>query len=115
LGDYAFERGDFAEAASWWGLLAPPRAGKDDSPPGSVLFYPDPQTEPARTRAKVLLARLFAGADRWADDLESYRKNQGTAEGALAGKKGRYADILKQVADERNADPPAPAAEWPMF
>ena len=93
----------------------PPSAAKAIRRPPSPSYYPDPQIDPARTRAKVLLARLFRGAHGWADDLQAYRKTHGTAEGALAGKKGRYADILQQVADERNADPPAPTAEWPTF
>ena len=115
LGDLAFERGDFAEAEQWWRLLLPPRMVKGDPPPVFLLYYPDPQTDPARTRAKLLLARLFAGAYGWADDLETYRKEFGTAEGALAGRNGRYADILREVAAEHNADPPAPTASWPTF
>ena len=107
LGDLAFERGDFAEAEHWWTLLIPPAVAKGDAPPAFALSYPDPQTDPARTHAKLLLARLFRDAYGWADDLQAYRKTYGTAEGALAGKKGRYADILQQVADERDADPPA--------
>ena len=114
LGDLAFERGDFAESEYWWNLLIPP-AAKAEAPPGLALFYPDPQTDPARTRAKVLLARLFRGTHGWTDDLQAYRKTYGTAEGAIAGKKGRYADILHKVADERNADPLAPTAEGPTF
>ncbi len=126
LGDLAFERGDFAEAEQWWRLLSPPKTAKAEQPPALLLYYPDPQTDAARTRAKVLLARLFAGAPphnpppklgegREGDDLEAYRKDFGTAEGALAGKTGRYADILAQVADERRADLPAPTAAWPTF
>jgi outer membrane protein assembly factor BamB len=107
LGDFAFERGDFAEAEAWWSLLLPH--------PSAFLFYPDPKTDPARTRAQILLARHFRGAYGWADDLQKYRKDYGSAEGEIAGKKGRYADILQQVADERNANPPAPTTEWLAF
>ncbi len=115
LGDLAFERGDFAEAEQWWILLLPPRAAKEQQVPSLLLHYPDPQTDPARTEAKVLLARLFRGAHGWADDLEAYRQTHGAAEGALAGKQGRYADILRQLADEIRADPPAPSSGWPTF
>ena len=115
LGDLAFERGDFSAAESWWGRLIPPALVKGEAPAAFALFYPDPQTDPARTRAKLLLARLFRGAYGWADDLQAYRKTYGSAEGALAGKVGRYADILQQVADERDADPSAPTIDWPTF
>ncbi|HVS35052.1 MAG TPA: PQQ-binding-like beta-propeller repeat protein [Gemmataceae bacterium] len=115
LGDLAFERGDFAEAEQWWNLLSPPPAAKKASPTAFLLYYPDPQIDPARTRAKLLAARLFRGAYGVADDVETYRKEFGTAEGALAGKQGRYADILRQVAEERDADPPAPFSTWPTF
>ena len=108
LGDFAFERGDFAEAEQWWKLLL-------HSSDAAALFYPDSKIEPARTHAKILLARLFRGAYGWADDLRAYRKNYGAVEGEIAGKKGRYADILQQVADERKADPPAPPTDWPTF
>ena len=80
LGDLAFERGDFAEAEHWWTLLIPPAAAKGEAPPAFTLFYPDPQTDPARTHAKLLLARLFRGAYGWADDSQAYRKTYGAAE-----------------------------------
>ncbi len=108
LGDIAFERGDVAEAEQWWRLLLPRAAG-------AGLFYPDPKIEPARTRAKIMLARIFRGGYSWADDLQTYRKDYGQSEGEIAGKKGRYADILQQVADERKTAPPAPTTEWPTF
>ncbi len=108
LGDFAFELGDLAEAEQWWVLLLPP----SDS---IGLFYPGPKIDPARSRAKILLARLFRGAHDWAADLQGYRKNYGAVEGEIAGKQGRYADILQQVAEERNGDPPAPTMDWPTF
>jgi outer membrane protein assembly factor BamB len=108
LGDFAFERGDFAEAEQWQRLLLPPSSAFG-------LSYPDPKIDSGRTRAKILLARLFRGAYGWADDLQAYRKDYGAAEGEIAGKKGRYADILQQVADERNTDPPAPTIDWLTF
>ncbi len=61
LGDFAFERGDFAEAEQWWGLLLPPSSTNAAKTPLFILHYPDALAAPARTRAKILLARLFRG------------------------------------------------------
>jgi outer membrane protein assembly factor BamB len=110
LGDLAFERGCFAEAVSWWRLLAPLRPPKE--PTDDDLVFPDPEGGPARARAKQLLARLFAGGDAaWADDLQAFRADHGDAAGPLAGKTGRYADTLAALAREA---PPAPTP-WAAF
>ena len=68
-------------------------------PDAAALFYPDSKIEPAPAHAKILLARLFRGAYGWADDLRVYRKNYGAVEGDIAGKKGRYADMLQHITD----------------
>src|SRR5262245_29001943 len=114
LGDLAFERGRFAEAEAWWRLLAtPPDAGRAGPPD---LVYPDPTGGPARARAKQLLARLFAGPDAgWDEALAAYRKAHADAEGSLAGRKGRYADILAELAGEQRKEPPGPQPPWSMF
>src|SRR5262249_43032330 len=54
LGDLAFERGDFEEAAHWWRLLVLPASelpdrAKDDRANGKLL-YPDPTVDVARVR-----------------------------------------------------------------
>ena len=111
LGDLAFERGRFDEAEQWWRTLTPPT--KADSAPGD-LVYPDPETDAARTRAKQLLARLFRSEPRWEDDLAAYRKLHPDAAGKLAGREGRYADVLKTVAAELRR-PDASERAWPTF
>ncbi len=91
LGDLAFERGRFDEAVYWWRML--------------VRTYPDPHGDRARLFAKEILARLFAGARyEAAADLEEFRKKYGAAEGTLAGRTGRYGDILEAVAKERQSE-----------
>jgi outer membrane protein assembly factor BamB len=116
LGDLAFERGDFAEAEHWRRLLLPPPApAKADAPRDFALYYPDAQADPARTRAKILLDRLHLGVPSWEDELAAYRKDYGAAEGALAGGKGRYADLLRQAADDLKKAGATDAADWPTF
>ena len=109
LGDLAFERGRFAEAEAWWRLLAPLSSDRDDT-----LAYPGPPAALAeRVRAKQLLARLFAGQTGFENDLARFRKDHPKAEGELAGRKGKYADILEAVAKQRHA--PSRAGDWPTF
>jgi outer membrane protein assembly factor BamB len=116
LGDLAFERGRFDEAEHWWRALTPLTSAE-----GRDLVFPDPETDTARTRAKQLLARLFRGDPRSDDELAAYRKVHPDAAGKLAGRDGRYADILKAIAVEqrtaaRSETGPAVAdRDWPTF
>lgn len=125
LGDLAFERGCFDEAEEWWRLLSPlPDAQRDNVTRGFALVYPDPSIDPARVQAKQLLARLFqdpatrasgspSAQSDWRIALESYRQRHAKAEGELAGRKGRYADVLQELAARRNDD--ANREDWLTF
>jgi outer membrane protein assembly factor BamB/tetratricopeptide (TPR) repeat protein len=117
LGDLAFERGRFDEAEEWWRLLSPlPDARRDEATRGFALVYPDLSLDPARLQAKQLLARLFANPGRsWTAALEQFRARHSQAEGALAGRKGRYADLLQTLAQERRKAGPLAAPGWPTF
>src|SRR5262249_21798496 len=117
LGDLAFERGRFEEAEEWWRLLSPlPDARRDAATRGLALVYPDPTLKPARLQAKPLLARLFCNrAGGWAAELDAYRGRHGEAEGTLAGHKGRYADLLHTLAEERKKEGKAEPPDWPTF
>jgi outer membrane protein assembly factor BamB len=110
LGDLAFERGRFEEAAGWWRLLAAPRGEPTE------LVYPDLRLDRARVLAKQVLARLFGDGPReaWADLLRAYRAEHGAAEGVLAGRRGRLADILEAVAAERSHEP-LPDPDWSTY
>ena len=117
LGDLAFERGRFDEAEEWWRLLAPlPDARRDAANRGLQLVYPDPTLNPARLQAKQLLARIFGrpdGAGR--DELQAFAQRHGQAEGTLAGRKGRYADVLRALAEERKKEKTFSEADWTTF
>jgi outer membrane protein assembly factor BamB len=117
LGDRAFERGRFDDALAWWRLLVPPLSdGPPGDPVGGALHYPGPQTDPARVRAKQLLARLFRAGRTplWDDDLKAYRAAHGKAEGTLAGHTGSYADTLATVAARHDKEGPADP-DWATF
>ncbi len=87
LGDLAFERGDFHEAEAQWKLL---------------LVYPSPEIDPARVQAKLLLARLFRdGPAAVTADVKRYQEQHGKAEGRLAGKTGKYGEILQDLLQQK--------------
>jgi len=117
LGDRAFERGHFEEAEEWWRLLSPlPDARRDPATRGFALVYPDLSLDPARLQAKQLLARLFGEpGSAWLTALAGFRARYGEVEGTLAGRKGRYADLLQALADERKKGGPAADTDWPTF
>jgi outer membrane protein assembly factor BamB/tetratricopeptide (TPR) repeat protein len=117
LGDLAFERGRFDEAEEWWRLLAPlPDRRREQVNRGFQLVYPDPSLDAARLQAKQLLARLFSGPDStWAEELEAFARKHGEAEGTLAGRKGRFSDLLHALAEERRKEGAAPEADWTTF
>jgi outer membrane protein assembly factor BamB len=117
LGDLAFERGRFEEAEEWWRLLAPlPDGRRDAAIRGLALVYPDPSLDAARVQAKQLLARLFQGADSESTaELESYGQRFAKAEGTLAGRKGRYVELLQALADERKKQDPSEPEGWRTF
>ena len=79
-----------------------------------VLYYPDPKTDPPGRGPRCCWpgcsAAPTAGPTTWRRIARNTARQK-----ALAGKQGRYADILRQVADEHNADPPAAASTWPTF
>lgn len=122
LGDLAFERGRFEEAEEWWRLLAPPpdarsRSNRQRKQGDASLVYPDLSLDPARVQAKQLLAQLFEDSaahtsdsrsadDEWTAALEAYRQRHAKAEGTLAGRKGRYADLLQRLAEEMRKGTP---------
>jgi outer membrane protein assembly factor BamB len=113
LGDLAFEQGGFVEAERWWQRLTPPAARPLE------LVFPDPRTDPARSRAKQILARLFrpesevSSADLGAA-IRAHRGLHPDAAGLLAGRTGKYADTLQRLLDGRTGLAPQ-AAGWSTF
>ncbi|MGL6094169.1 MAG: tetratricopeptide repeat protein, partial [Fimbriiglobus sp.] len=90
LGELAFERGEFRTAAAYWQQLVP---GSGDGP-----RFPDPTTDPATVRARLVLADLFAGNTEAAKTgLITLKSAHPTAVGRLAGKSGRFTDTLESL------------------
>lgn len=119
LGDLAFARGAFREAERWWLMLARPASEAGAARPvgaGALrLAYPDPQSDPALIRAKLILAAYFLGdRQRAADELTAFRAAHPAAGGLLAGRKGPYADTL-QALITRPLGSTGPPEDWPTF
>jgi outer membrane protein assembly factor BamB len=118
LGDLAFARGDFLEAERWWRTLALPCSEAARPKPAGThlrLAYPDPQTDPALIRAKLILARLFQGERAAAAaELKAFREAHPRSEGLLAGRVGNYAATLADLVEK--ATPAVVESEgWSTF
>lgn len=101
LGELAFERGEFRTAEGYWRRLLPSADAAEPS-------FPDPKTDLAAVRARVVLAVLFQGeTERARQELATFEKDHPKAAGRLAGKDGPYAQTLGALLDR----PPVFAAE----
>ena len=77
-------------------MLTPP-----EKPDPLALVYPDPRTDAAQVKAKLLLVRWCRGERQDAERrLAAYRQQHGQALGHLAGRQGNYADILTELANQ---------------
>lgn len=116
LGDLAFERGDFADAARWWRLLIRPASALKTKGSAEFLRFPDTQLEPAILRGKLILAKVFQGERAAAlQELKAYAALHGKVKGQLAGRTGNLVEILQAVVERKNLVPPGDENAWPTF
>src|SRR5262249_55702218 len=116
LGDLAFERGQFAEARTWWEMLAGPLRQREGQPRELQLVYPaDSVPDLALVRSRLVMASLFLGEmEAFRAELDAFVALHPKAEGTLAGRKGTYAEILKALATDTNRlRLPEHAEAWP--
>ena len=100
----AFLRGDFDAAERDWRYLARPASEAARPLEPGELAYPDPKTDAAAVRARLILVQLFRGErTRAADELKAFRAAHPKEAGLLAGADGVYADTLAKLL----ADPAA--------
>lgn len=117
LGEWGWDRGEFAVARDYWRKLLklpnPPDAGR----PQSVLRYPDSLHSQAEVLSRIVLCHLMEGdeslAKRW---LEYLAENHPEARGELAGRSGilaeRVQDIIEKSQSWQSWPPPT---EMPTF
>jgi outer membrane protein assembly factor BamB len=114
LGDYCFERGDFATAQHWWRLLAQP---KSEAVGAVGLKCPEvPETVRLRALCKQIVALLFLEQTGQAqDECNAFRREHPSAFGQLAGRSGNLGGILQSLIDARHGQVSAAEQQWPTF
>ncbi|MCL4205434.1 MAG: PQQ-binding-like beta-propeller repeat protein [Pirellulaceae bacterium] len=87
------------------------------SPESAWLAYPDTDLDLADVRARLVLVSILEGSQtRAAIELEQFRRLHGTVEGTLAGRRGPYADLLRELLEQsRDWAPIPPPDGWPTF
>jgi outer membrane protein assembly factor BamB/tetratricopeptide (TPR) repeat protein len=113
LGDLAFEQGNFAMALSWWRLLAWPATA--EAKDRSLLRIPGDPADPARIKAKQIMALAFLGAHPQAQaELKAFQLEHPKRQGKLAGREGNYAaivaEVIRNLPRDKNMDEP-----WTTF
>jgi len=81
------------------------------------LAYPDTNLDLADVRARLTLVSILEGSLQRAEvELEQFRRLDGDAEGTLAGRRGRYTDLLGEMLQQSRqwAPPPAPE-DWQTY
>ncbi|MCH7988097.1 MAG: PQQ-binding-like beta-propeller repeat protein [Planctomycetes bacterium] len=99
LGEFAWERGEIAQARSFWEQALPPGVRVVPGDPLPVLNYPDTDLDHAEILARLVLCSFAEGNRSRAEyELQSFAQMFPEAEGRLAGQDGNLNRILKTVA-----------------
>lgn len=119
LAEEAFLHGDFASAERYWRMIHRPASVRERAD-SSELIYPDPSSDPAAIRARLILIQLFREELREAEaELIAFRKVHPDASGYLAGKRGPFAETLEAILKNPAARRLSPArrgeSDWPTF
>jgi outer membrane protein assembly factor BamB len=122
LADRAFEKGAFAVARRYWMMLLPADAPEKQAlpPPLRSLSFPQPKTDAAAVRARLILIQLFRGeSDQAREALARFAKLHPGASGPLAGQNGPYVTTLQRLLEHPTSTAIHPAAEnarqWATF
>ncbi len=101
LGEAAWDRSDFATARLFWSqIVALPEETRAANLP-TVLRYPDSDLDPAAVLSRLVLCSLMDGNRvRAFEEQQRFEQLYPQAVGTLAGKRGRLAELLKQVLEE---------------
>ncbi|HUE15188.1 MAG TPA: PQQ-binding-like beta-propeller repeat protein [Planctomycetaceae bacterium] len=99
LGQWAWELGDVTKARGNWERLIPLR---NPPPPGTaapILRYPDTRFDRAEILARLVMCSIVEGdQERSAAERTAFRRLYPEAHGSLAGRTGKLADLLDEIA-----------------
>lgn len=114
LAEWAWEDGDANAARHLWTQLIPLDPSVNDL---LLLRYPDTDRDLAAVHAKLILCSLAEGnLGRAADELAAFVDMFPDASGTLAGREGRYSDILESLVNDVSAwDRSVESARWSTF
>lgn len=117
LGEYAWDRGEYSTARSWWEQMIPIPDEVNPRNYPTVLRYPDSDIDRASILARIILCSIMENESvRAADELQQFAEKYPQAEGRLAGQSGQYVQILQRLLDESKSwNRTEPAAEVATF
>jgi outer membrane protein assembly factor BamB len=98
-----------------WEEISPALTTVDEA--AGRLVYPDTDVSLAAVRARLVLVSILEGAVERAElELEVLRRLHPEQQGVLAGRDGKYHEILTELLQESRAWPAtAESSDWPVF
>ena len=117
LGDLALSRGQPAAARAAWRRIRPELAAAPGSSQSAAEAYPDSDLPAEDVRARLVLASILEGSlERAAGELVLLRRDLPEAEGTIAGRRGKYVELLAALVAEAKSWPlPRQSPDWPML
>lgn len=101
LGEAAWDRGDIGSARLYWTQLIPLTQEANTQKLPTVLRYPDSDLKTPEILVRLILCTLMEGNhDRATQELQRFAELFPEAQGSLAGRQGRLADLAAQVLAE---------------
>ncbi|QGJ69651.1 Hypothetical protein PBC10988_13330 [Planctomycetales bacterium 10988] len=125
LGEFAFQRGDFDQARTWWRkLLSPNEPGSFAERGTSYLAYRKRKRPAADLYAQLVLTYIVEGDSPTArrlleeslfGDSQGFLKKFPEASGTMGGRTGSYASLLQELLEESDGWKGLPPGDWPTF
>jgi outer membrane protein assembly factor BamB len=101
LGEWAWEAGDLTRARGNWERLIPLRHPAQPGSVAPILRYPDTRQNHAQILARLVMCSIVEGdQERATFESAAFRRMFPDAQGQLAGRSGKLADLLDKIASD---------------